>query len=360
MSEKDNKTITRWLMSVCIMIMAIVVFGGFVRLTRSGLSIVEWNPISGVVPPIGETAWQQEFAKYQQTPEFQKVNNDMDLAGYKKIFYVEYIHRLVARIIGLIVVIPIFYYLFKGVIPWKKSAVYLWIGLLFGFQGFMGWYMVSSGLKDVPAVSHFRLTIHLFMALFLLGLTFWTMLNHYYKFPKLFRSAYKSTSFRISLFVLFVLVFQIGYGGLVAGLKAGHASNTFPLMFGYWIPPGLLSQVEPWWQNLIAVASTVHFVHRWFAFVVLGASIYQYVVAKRQNSESSVAKGYLWLLWLVGLQITLGATVVWFNVNIVLALVHQATAMLLFLVSIYISYQIVHEPVLATSEAQRKLAPQRA
>ena len=208
MSEKDNKTITRWLMSVCIMIMAIVVFGGFVRLTRSGLSIVEWNPISGVVPPIGETAWQQEFAKYQQTPEFQKVNNDMDLAGYKKIFYVEYIHRLVARIIGLIVVIPIFYYLFKGVIPWKKSAVYLWIGLLFGFQGFMGWYMVSSGLKDVPAVSHFRLTIHLFMALFLLGLTFWTMLNHYYKFPKLFRSAYKSTSFRISLFVLFVLVFQ--------------------------------------------------------------------------------------------------------------------------------------------------------
>ena len=147
MSEKDNKAITTWLYIVCVLIMFMVVFGGYVRLTRSGLSIVEWNPISGVIPPLGEAAWQQEFTKYQQTPEFQKVNKDMTLEGYKSIFYVEYIHRLIARFAGLVVVIPLFYFIWKGIIPWRKSAVYLAIGLLFAFQGFLGWYMVSSGLR---------------------------------------------------------------------------------------------------------------------------------------------------------------------------------------------------------------------
>ncbi len=173
MSEKDNKAVTTWLFVVCGLIMFMVVFGGYVRLTRSGLSIVEWKPVAGVIPPIGDEAWQLEFEKYQQTPEFQKVNKNMTVDDYKGIFYVEYIHRLIARFAGLIVVIPLFYFLWKGIIPWRKSAIYLVIAALFGFQGYLGWYMVSSGLTNVPAVSHFRLTIHLLMALFLLALTLW-------------------------------------------------------------------------------------------------------------------------------------------------------------------------------------------
>ncbi len=177
MNRASERAITNWLLTVCVLITLMVLLGGYVRLTRSGLSIVEWNPVSGVVPPIGEQAWQVEFEKYQQTPEFQKVNHQFTLDEYKRIFYVEYIHRLIARMAGLIVVIPLFYFVWKQWIPWRKSGIYWLIAALFGFQGFLGWYMVSSGLENRPTVSHFRLTIHLLMALSLLALTLWMALN---------------------------------------------------------------------------------------------------------------------------------------------------------------------------------------
>ena len=221
MSEKDNKAVTTWLYIVCVLIMFMVVFGGYVRLTRSGLSIVEWNPVSGVIPPLGEAAWQQEFAKYQLTPEYQKVNKDMTLEGYKSIFYVEYIHRLIARFAGLVVVIPLFYFLWKGIIPWRKSAVYLAIALLFAFQGFLGWYMVSSGLREIPAVSHLRLTIHLLMALFLLALTLWMALNHRYGFPKRVGGVSRSTPFWLSVLLIAVLVAANFLWWACGGAKGG-------------------------------------------------------------------------------------------------------------------------------------------
>ena len=345
MSEKDNRAVTTWLWVVCFLIMAMVVVGGFTRLTRSGLSIVEWRPVSGVIPPIGEAQWQQEFAKYQETPEFQKVNKEMTLDGFKRIFYVEFIHRLIARFAGLFVVIPLFYFLWKKIIPWRKSGIYLAIAVLFGFQGYMGWYMVSSGLEDIPAVSHFRLTIHLLMALFLLALTLWMALNHRYRFPEPVAGVSRSGPFWLSVFLFAVLVLQISYGGLVAGLKAGHASNTYPLMFGYLIPPGLLSVVEPWWRNLIEVATTVHFVHRWFAFAVLIAAIILYYFTRKRGYSAEVHKSIIWLIGLIALQITLGVFTVWLNVNIVLALLHQTTALVLFVVAFFINYRIVHEPL---------------
>lgn len=345
MSEKDNKAVTTWLFVVCVLIMFMVVFGGYVRLTRSGLSIVEWNPVSGVIPPIGEEAWQQEFAKYQLTPEFQKVNKDMTLEGYRSIFYVEYIHRLIARFAGLVVVIPLFYFLWKQIIPWRKSAVYLVIAALFAFQGFLGWYMVSSGLRTIPAVSHFRLTIHLLMALFLLALTLWMALNHRYGFPKRVGGAGRKAPFWLSVLLIAVLVLQISYGGLVAGLKAGHASSTFPLMFGVLVPAGLLTIVQPWWRNLVEAATTVHFIHRWFAFVVLTASVILYFLTKKRSFSSEVHGSIIWMMLLVGVQISLGALVVWFHVNLVLALLHQGTALILFVVAFFINYRIVHEPL---------------
>jgi cytochrome c oxidase assembly protein subunit 15 len=345
MTEKQNKAVTTWLFVVAGLIMFMVVLGGYVRLTRSGLSMVEWEPVMGVIPPIGEEQWQEEFAKYQATPEFQIINKNMTLDGYKEIFYVEYIHRLLARFAGLVVVIPLFYFLFKGIIPWRKSAVYLFIALLFGFQGFMGWYMVSSGLRDVPAVSPYRLTIHLLLALSLLALTLWMALNHLYGFPQKAGGANRSSPFIVSLLVLAVLVLQISYGGLVAGLKAGHASSTWPLMFGRLVPLAQLSKLEPWWTNMLTSPVTVHFIHRWLAFGVLLAAVFLYWVTRKRQYSTAVHKATIWLMVLIGVQIALGVSVIWFQVPLVLALLHQATALFLFVVTIFINYRVVHEPV---------------
>ncbi len=345
MSEKENRMVTNWLWVVCALIILMVVVGGFTRLTRSGLSIVEWNPISGVIPPIGEAQWQEEFAKYKLTPEGSQVNKDMTLEGYKRIFYVEYIHRLIARFAGLVVVLPLLYFIWKKVIPWRKSGVYLFIAFLFGFQGYMGWYMVSSGLQDVPAVSHFRLTIHLLLALSLLALTLWMAFNHHYRFPRRISGVRKTGPYWLSIVLIGVLVLQISYGGLVAGLKAGHASNTWPLMFGYLIPPGLFSVVEPWWRNLLEVAATVHFLHRWFAFVVLIAALVLAYFTRKRGFSAEMHKSVLWLIGLTVLQIALGVFTVWLNVNIVIALLHQAMALSLFILAFFINYRIVHEPL---------------
>ena len=360
-SEKNNKTVVTWLYMVVVLIMILVVFGGFVRLTRSGLSIVEWNPVTGVIPPLSEEAWQTEFAKYQQTPEFQKINYNMTLFEYKEIFWLEFIHRLIARFAGLFVVIPIFYFIFKGTIPWRKSGPFLLIGLLFGFQGFMGWYMVSSGLVDNPAVDHFRLTFHLLTALLLLGLSLWMALRYTYRFPKLIRTQFKSAGFLMGAFLLVVLIIQISYGGFVAGLKAGHVSNTWPLMAGRLIPLGLLDTFDSALENFLSAPLTVHFGHRWFSFAVLLTAIALYYLAKRKNYNTAVTKSSLIFIALAVVQISLGISVVWFGVPIVLALTHQATALLLYVASLIIIYQILHEPVTAPiPQAEKELKPTTA
>jgi cytochrome c oxidase assembly protein subunit 15 len=344
-TERENQAVTRWLFIVCGLIMFMVVLGGLVRLTRSGLSMVEWEPVHGIIPPLNEQQWEEEFAKYQETPEFKIVNKSMTLTGYKEIFFLEYIHRLLARFAGLVVVIPLFYFLYKGIIPWRKSAVYLAIGILFALQGVMGWYMVSSGLVDVPSVSPYRLTIHLLLALSLLAMTLWMALNHRYGFPQRVEGAVGSSPYIVSVLVIAVLILQISYGGLVAGMKAGHVSNTWPLMFGRLIPKGLLTQLEPWWHNLLTAPMTVHFIHRWLAFGVLLAAFFLYWVTKKRQYSSSVHKATLWLMGLTTAQIALGVSVVWFGVPIILALAHQALALFLFVTSIFLNYRLVHEPI---------------
>jgi len=258
-----------WLFFFAFVVAFLVVFGGIVRLTRSGLSIVEWNPVSGVVPPIGEKAWAEEFAKYQQTPEYQHINSWMTLDDYRFIFWLEWIHRFVARLAGLTYAIPVFYFLFSKAIPWREFGVYFLMGALFIGQAFMGWYMVASGLVDRPAVDHFRLTIHLLFALTLLGLALWTAFGHRYGFPASAASAKWSPLSKLALASFVVLLIQISYGGLVAGLKAGHVSNTWPLMLGQWIPKGIFGADGFNWPNLFEVPQTVVYIHRWFAFLGL-------------------------------------------------------------------------------------------
>ncbi len=331
MPKTQNSAVMKWLYIFTFIVAFLVVFGGFVRLTRSGLSIVEWNPISGVIPPIGQQAWIDEFAKYQETPEYQKINTGMTLPEYQFIFYMEWIHRIIARLAGLFYAIPIFYFLFKKVIPIKEFGIYFVMGLLFIGQAFMGWYMVASGLVDRPEVSHFRLTIHLLFALTLLALAFWIYLGHKYGFPDSSKKAKWSLPSRLSVVFFFLLIIQITYGGFTAGLKAGHVSDTWPLMLGKLIPPNLFSSLI----NIIENPFTIVFIHRWFAFVVLAAVIYIYYVARKHNYQSDLFNGLQWLIAAVSLQIILGILTILSYVNIVIALLHQAGAIALFALGIY-------------------------
>jgi cytochrome c oxidase assembly protein subunit 15 len=319
-----------------------VVFGGFVRLTRSGLSMVEWNVVTGIIPPLSEQDWQETFEKYKQTPEFQKINKNMTVEEYKFIYYMEYFHRVLGRLAGMVLVVPMLVFLMTSIIPRQQAPIYLVIGLLFAMQGFMGWYMVSSGLVDNPHVSHYRLTAHLFFALLLLALCFWMALNNSFG-SSANQQILSQTSTQSTLLMLFVgfvsvLLIQIAYGGFVAGLKAGHVSNTFPLMGGYLIPPGLFSSIG----DIVSSSMTVHFIHRWFAFVVLIFSILLYYIVRKKNSPPIVQTGALTLMIAVGIQILLGIGVILFNVQIYVALTHQGFALVLFIVSLFTMHRLLY------------------
>ncbi|MBV6450055.1 MAG: Heme A synthase [Anaerolineales bacterium] len=331
MPQTPNRAVMNWLIVFASIVAFLIVFGGFVRLTRSGLSIVEWNPVSGTVPPLSEQAWQEEFAKYQQTPEFKQINSNMTLGEYQYIFWIEWIHRFIARFAGLVYAIPVFYFLFRKTIPWKEFGIYFWMGMLFISQAFAGWIMVASGLVDRPAVSHFNLTIHLLLALTLFGLALWTILGHKLGFPRSVPKVKWSLPSKLALTYFILLILQISYGGMTAGLKAGHVSDTWPLMFGKWIPPNLFNSIV----NVFETPQTIVFIHRWFAFAVLIAAFVMYSKARKMNYHVEIKNGLIVLVAAVALQITLGVFTILSFVNIVIALLHQATAIGLFGLGVY-------------------------
>ena len=335
-ATQGDRAVMNWLFVFASIVTFLVVFGGFVRLTRSGLSITEWNPISGTLPPMGEEAWREEFVKYQATPEFQQINFNMTLEEYKYIFYIEWIHRFIARFAGLVYAIPVFYFLFTRKIQLKDFGIYFVMGMLFIAQAFAGWIMVASGLVDRPSVSHFNLTIHLLLALSLLGLALWTALGHKYGFPDKKINAKWSLPSKLALISFILLMIQITYGGMTAGLKAGHVSDTWPLMFGKLIPPNLFNS----WINLFEVPQTIVFVHRWFAWLGILIVPVVYYFAKKYNYPREILNGLLWLTATVALQITLGIVTVLSSVNIVVALVHQANALILFALLIYFIHRL--------------------
>lgn len=327
-----------WIFTFASVAAFLVVFGGFVRLTRSGLSIVEWNPVMGAVPPLHQQAWQAEFAKYQQSPEYQKINFGMTLDQYKEIYLIEWFHRFIARVAGLIFAVPFFIFFFKKTISWREIGLYVVMGFLFLAQAIMGWIMVASGLVDRPSVSHYLLTAHLFLALTLIGLSLWTAFGHLYGFSA--KKARWSTASKLVLVGLIVLLIQMAYGGFTAGLKAGHISDTWPLMFGRLIPQGLLSQLQPTALNLIGAPMTVVFIHRWFAFVGLIAAAWIYWLIRKQSFPHDVMNGINAAIVLVITQIALGILVVLYRVPIALALLHQANALALFSAAIYVLHRL--------------------
>jgi heme a synthase len=340
MPRTRNPQVMRWIIAFGSFAILLVVYGGFVRLTRSGLSIVEWNPVMGAVPPLSQQAWQAEFAKYQTTPEYRQINFNMTLDQYKEIFIIEWIHRILARLAGLVFAIPFFWFLLAKKIPLREVVLYIVMGVLFLSQAVMGWIMVSSGLVDQPAVSHYLLTGHLFLALSLIGLSCWTALGHGYGFPPRTPGARWSRSSRAVLIGLLVLLIQIAYGGLTAGLKAGHVSETWPLMLGRLVPYGLLEQMQPALLNLVAAPVTVVFIHRWFAFLGLTTAIILYELIRRSNIRADLQRPLALLTALAFLQVVLGVSVVLSGVEIVLALLHQFNAICLFIATIFLLHRI--------------------
>ena len=321
-SKARPLAIANWLLAVAAMVFLMVVVGGITRLTESGLSITEWNPISGAIPPLTPEQWQHAFDLYRQTPEFRQINGPqgMDLAQYKFIFFWEWTHRLIGRLIGVLFALPLAWFAVKRAIPkgygWKLVALLL----LGGSQGLLGWYMVMSGLVDRTDVSHFRLSAHLLLALFIMAALIWTALDLKY----LAKSGENRPArlARPALWSGAILFIQLLLGAWVAGLNAGYVANDWPLMQGKPIPDGID------WTSGIGWAFShdpylLHFLHRWWAWVVVAALV---VLARRVKAVDRPASKAIHTAF--GTQILLGIATVMSGMNIVLAVCHQAVGAL--------------------------------
>ena len=320
MTERDRRQVAAWLFICATFTFAMVVVGGVTRLTESGLSIVEWQPLAGALPPLSQTDWEALFAKYRDTPQFVLLYPDMDLDGFKGIFWWEYAHRLLGRVIGFVFFIPYLFFLLKRKLSkplaWQLAGLFL----LGGAQGAIGWYMVQSGLVDNPRVSHLRLTAHLALALLIFSIEFWLALN-------LWNSGNENSTKRKKILPMVVarLVFLMAVsGGLMAGLRAGHAYNTFPLMNGDLIPPETF-MLEPWWRNFLFNVAAVQLVHRAFFWLLLILIPLAWWQARR--TPAKVAGHHL--LGMFVIQATLGISTLLLSAPIPLAAAHQAGAVLL-------------------------------
>jgi cytochrome c oxidase assembly protein subunit 15 len=348
MPQTRDRAVLTWLLTFASLAAILVVFGGFVRLTRSGLSIVEWNPVQGTFPPLSQSAWESEFAKYRRSPEYQQINTGMTLAAYREIFLIEWFHRLLARVAGLVFAVPFFIFLWQRRIPVRETPMYLVMGILFLSQAVMGWIMVSSGLVQRPSVSHVLLAAHLFLALSLIGLALWTALGHMHGFgdPQQSRTPWSAAS-KVALVATLGLLLQMAYGAFTAGLKAGHVSDTWPLMLGSWVPGGLMEQVQPAALNLIAAPLTVAFIHRWLAVLVLALAGVALCVTNRLQLDSSLRAALGWIAGLSVVQMGLGIAVVVSRVDIIIALLHQANALALFALSVFALHRLRGRDALA-------------
>lgn len=323
-----------WLALCAVLIFAMVVLGGVTRLTGSGLSMVDWKPISGVVPPISNRDWQAEFDNYRKTPEYLEINRGMDIESFKAIFYFEYAHRMLGRIIGVIFLLPFIYFWITRRIETREVPRYLVMLVLGGLQGLLGWYMVQSGLVDVPHVSHYRLTAHLASAFFIYSYILWIA------FPLLIP---KGTSEGVSnakgkVIVMTLIIFlTLLSGGFVAGLKAGHAFNTFPLMAGQIVPDGYLA-IEPWWKNIFDNIPTVQFNHRYLGILTY-LSVCIFVLNSWRDAVLRQHHVALTLLLVaVTMQGLLGVSTLILHVPITIAAAHQGVGLLLLTSALYLIY----------------------
>jgi len=320
----NTKPVLVWLIIGCIMIAMMVMIGGITRLTNSGLSMVEWDLFMGAIPPLDQQAWQETFDKYQAYPEYQMMEQNMDLSGFKSIFFWEYLHRQWGRLMGIVFIIPFFIFLKQGRLKGKllKRCIAILIGG--AIVGGLGWFMVVSGLKDRPEVSHYRLAIHLVAAFSLFGLVLWTALD-------LVRGTIERTktagTSKMAISVLALLYVQIIYGAFVAGLDAGTIYNTWPLMNGNFVPENTFA-LSPFWVNLLEHRDGVQFIHRNLAIAVLGLVLWL-TYKGLKSSEVMVRKASKLLALMVLVQFILGIGTLLMHVPVSFGVAHQFGALLL-------------------------------
>ncbi|HET9471299.1 MAG TPA: COX15/CtaA family protein [Usitatibacter sp.] len=321
-----RRAMAAWLLACCALVFAIVVVGGITRLTHSGLSIVEWQPLVGAVPPLNEGEWRDTFARYRATPEFRLRNFDMTLQGFKRIFWWEYVHRLLGRAIGVAFLVPFLYFLARGAvsrpIAWRLAGIFA----LGGLQGALGWFMVKSGLVDDPSVSSLRLAAHLGTAFLIYAAMLWLGLG--LAFGMAPRAGPRTRRHAAALAALvFVMVLS---GALVAGIHAGLAYNTYPLMDGHWVPPEILL-LDPWWRNLVYNMATVQFDHRVLALAVAATALALCARVLRDPGARALERRWAAALAVaVALQLTAGISTLLLRVPLTLAALHQAGALVVF------------------------------
>jgi cytochrome c oxidase assembly protein subunit 15 len=320
-----------WLIAVAALIAVMVLVGGATRLTESGLSIVEWKPVTGSLPPLGEAAWMRAFDAYKAIPQYRQMNAGMSLDEFKTIFWWEWSHRLLGRVIGVAYLLPFLWFLWRGVLGGELKRRLWGIFALGALQGAVGWWMVASGLSERVEVSQYRLATHLVLALLIFAGIVWTL-------RRLGESAPLSAPIRlkISSVVLLVLTFvQLYFGALVAGLRAGKIYNTWPEIDGGLIPSAARLFFDvPWWRNLFENTLTVQFEHRMMAYTLFALAVWHAIDAARSRAGRPVIDGALWLLGVVTVQATLGILTLLNQAPMDLALAHQAVAIIVLTLAV--------------------------
>ena len=330
----QNKSVIYWLLSGCVLLFIMVTVGGITRLTNSGLSMTDWHLVTDTFPPLTDEKWQAAFEEYKKFPEYQKINihNDFQLSDYKFIYFWEWFHRFIGRIIGLVFIVPFVYFLIKKKLnseTIKKCVILLGMG---AFQGFLGWFMVKSGLIDNPDVSHFRLSLHLTFAFITFAYTLWVALDIIYPSKNEVILPLRN----IARIALVFLIIQIIYGGFVAGLNAGLIHNHWPLMSdGQLLHESVILEKDSWLLRLTEGKSGVQFVHRMMAYVVVGLILFLYFKSKKFTLTNQQQNGLNLLVVIVFLQFLLGVFTLLFSVPLWLGLTHQIMAFILLATMTY-------------------------
>lgn len=339
-NHAQNKAIARWLFICCGLVFAMVVLGGVTRLTGSGLSMAEWRPIMGILPPMSAAEWQRVFEVYQQTPEFRHINFDMDVEGFKGIFWLEYLHRVLGRLLGFAFSIPLVYFVVRKYIAMRDLPWYVLMLALGGAQGVIGKIMVASGQVDAPHVSQYRLVAHLAAAFLVYAMMFWRALSLLQTAEKFSPHRWLKRSYALVALIAVTIV----SGGFVAGLKAGLIYNTFPKMGDQWIPPGVAA-LDPFWRNLTENMATVQFDHRLLAITTFVVIVVFWLRARKADFPPRAAKANNAMLHTATLQIVLGISTLLLSVPTFLAVAHQAVALVLLTVALFLAHSLRKVPM---------------
>lgn len=335
-AHPGDRVVQAWLFIVAALVVAMVVVGGATRLTDSGLSITEWQPLLGAIPPLTSADWSVAFEKYRQIPEYREINAGMSLAEFQFIYWWEWAHRFLGRVIGLVFALPLAVFWMRGMLRPGLAPKLLGVLALGGLQGFFGWYMVQSGLSERVDVSHYRLALHLTTAFVILALVTWLAFDLRADDDSIVLHTIPTTQVWLAGAILVLFFLQLVFGAFVAGLKAGLTYNTWPLMDGDMVPSGLLS-MTPWWMNVTENITAVQFTHRTLAYIVLAAVIWHAVRLWQTADDRRVVGSSVALAAAVGLQAVFG---IWTllaagaagEIPIGLGLVHQGGAALVFIV----------------------------